>query len=70
MHGIRAGHRQSLWRRDPTRFLSIALPVSVLFWPVFEALYVTAPQCDSGSVEGVHRQVLFAALHAIAPRLP
>ena len=52
-------HQVSLWRADPRRFFAITLPVSALFWLLFEALNLLAPQWRyRGHVEGVHRQVL------------
>ncbi|HET8548742.1 MAG TPA: hypothetical protein VFL57_12085 [Bryobacteraceae bacterium] len=51
---------QSLWRAEPRRFFAITLPVSVLFWLLFEALNLRAPQWRyRGSIEGLHRQVFF-----------
>jgi hypothetical protein len=53
-------HRRSLWRPDPARFFAVTLPASVLFWLLFEALNLRAPQWRyRGNVEGVHLQVLF-----------
>jgi hypothetical protein len=53
-------HGESLWRHDLRRFFGITLPVSVLFWLLFEALNLLAPQWRyRGRVEGVHAQVFF-----------
>jgi hypothetical protein len=63
-------HRQSLWRGEPQRFFGVTLPVSVLFWILFEALNLMAPQWRyRGSIEGVQWKVLygFACFSTVVP---
>lgn len=50
----------SLWRGRSGHFLSITIPVSVLFWLLFEVLNLAAPQWRyRGGIENIYAQTLF-----------
>src|SRR6266545_3798339 len=51
---------RSLWRGRLRHFLLITLPISVLFWLLFELLNLASPQWRyRGDITGVTAQVLF-----------
>jgi hypothetical protein len=51
----------SLWRGQAGRFVGVILPVSVLFWVLFEVLNLAAPQWRyTGGIPSVTAQVIFA----------
>jgi hypothetical protein len=63
-------HRLSLWRGQARQFLLITIPVSVLFWLLFEALNLAAPQWRyKGGIGILHAQVLFGFI-AFATVIP
>lgn len=50
----------SLWRRKPRHFLLITLPLSVIFWLVFECFNLLSPQWHyRGGISTVAMQVVF-----------
>ena len=50
----------SMWRGHRVHFLAITLPVSVLFWLLFEVLNLAAPQWRyRGGIENIYAQSLF-----------
>lgn len=53
-------HKLSLWRNGPRRFLLITVPVSVLFWLLFEIMNLPSPQWRyKGAIDNLNAQVLF-----------
>ena len=55
-------HRQqlSLWTSRPKHFILITVPVSVLFWLLFEVLNLPSPQWHyRGGIGNLHAQVFF-----------
>jgi hypothetical protein len=60
----------SLWRGRERHFLFITVPVSVLFWLLYEALNLPAPQWRyRGGLESLHAQVAFGFI-AFATVIP
>ena len=50
----------SLWHGNTRHFLLITLPVSVLFWLLFELMNLPSPQWRyKGGIDNLHAQVLF-----------
>ncbi len=60
----------SLWRGRARHFLLITIPVSVLFWLLFEAFNLAAPQWRyKGGIDNLHAEVLFGFI-AFATVIP
>ena len=60
----------SLWRGRARQFLLITIPISVLFWLLFEALNLAAPQWRyKGGIDNLHAQVFFGFI-AFATVIP
>ncbi len=53
-------HGLSLWRGRSGAFLGITIPISTLFWLLFELLNLASPQWRyRGGIDNLHAQVLF-----------
>lgn len=60
----------SLWRGRTRHFLLITIPVSVLFWLLFEVFNLPSPQWHyKGDINNLHAQVLFGFI-AFATVIP
>lgn len=53
-------NHESLWRTGPGHFVGVTLPLSVLYWLLFEALNLLAPQWHyRGGIESIPGQCVF-----------
>jgi len=60
----------SIWRRHLPHFLLVTIPMSVLFWLLFELMNLPAPQWRyKGGVDSLHAEVLFGFI-AFATVIP
>lgn len=60
----------SLWRRQLPHFVLVTIPISVLFWLLFEGMNLPAPQWRyKGGVDSLHAEVLFGFI-AFATVIP